>query len=331
MAGVLGGLYILSELCRMKLKQAISLKECAGFLGCSFVGDADARITGINEIHKVEEGDLTFVDFHKYYERALQSRASFILINKETACPPGKGLLFSQDPFGDYVKLVRKFHPFQPSLQPVSDDAVIGDGTLLYPGVYIGKNCRIGKHCILYPNVVLYDNTEIGDRVIIHANTTIGADAFYFKKREGYYDKLESCGCVFIGDDVEIGAGCTIDKGVSGETRIGAGSKLDNHIHIGHGAVIGKRCLFAAQVGIGGKTIIGNDVILWGQVGISKDLHIGDGVMVLAQSGVGKDLEAGKTYFGSPADEARRKWREISISRNIYEIWEKIKNAKDGN
>ncbi len=179
--------------------------------------------------------------------------------------------------------------------------------------------------------MTIYDHTQIGDNVIIHAGTVLGADAFYFKRRkerEVQYDKLESCGRVIIEDDVEIGAGCAIDKGVSGDTIIGKGSKLDNHIHIGHGAVIGKNCLFAGQVGIGGKAIIEDEVILWGQVGVSKDLTIGKGAIVYAQSGVGQTIEGGKVYFGSPVDDARTKMRELNWIRRIPEIWEKLTNTK---
>ncbi len=312
----------------MKLESSVSLSEIAQWLNCPFTGDANALVTGINEIHKVQTGDLTFVDYHKYYEKALKSEASFIIINKKVDCPDGKGLIFSNDPFSDYVKLVRRFRPFEPSLKQFSDTSEVGEGTSIFPGVYLGNQVKIGNNCIIHPNVAVYDYTIIGDNVIIHANSVIGSDAFYFKKRTNediYYDKLESCGRTIIENNVEIGACCTIDKGVSGDTIVGEGSKLDNHIHIGHGAVIGKNCLFAAQVGIGGKTTIGNNVILWGQVGISKDLIIGDGAVVLAQSGVGKNLEAGKTYFGSPAEEARAKWKQIASMKNIHELWEHMK------
>lgn len=310
----------------MQLKTPISLRDCAALLSAEFAGDENRIITGINEIHKVVAGDITFVDHPKYYDKALKSAATFVIINKKVEVPEGKGLIFSDDPFRDYVKLVKHFSPFNPSLKNIADNAVIGEGTILFPGVYVGNNCIIGKNCIIHPNVAIYDNTIIGDDVIIHANSVIGADAFYFKKRADHFDKLESCGRVIIHDGVEIGACCTIDRGVSGDTIIGEQTKMDNHIHVGHGVEIGKMCLFAGQVGIGGKTIIGNNVIAWGQVGISKTLHIADNVTILAQSGVGNDLEAGKTYFGSPAIEARKKWREIAAAKSMLEIWEKMKN-----
>ncbi|HPR29021.1 MAG TPA: UDP-3-O-(3-hydroxymyristoyl)glucosamine N-acyltransferase [Chitinophagales bacterium] len=306
----------------MRFTESYTLADIAQWLGVSYAGSGDAPVTGLNEIHKVEAGDITFVDFHKYYDAALNSAATFIIINKEVDCPAGKGLLFSDDPFRDFVKLAKRFRPAEHSLHPVADSAVVGEGTILYPGVYVGPHVQIGKNCIIHPNVVLYDHTIIGNNVIIHAGAVLGADAFYYKKRkepQPFFDKLYSCGRVVVEDDVEIGAACTIDKGVSGDTVIGKGSKLDNHIHIGHGVVLGERTLIAAQVGIGGKTVVGNDCIFWGQVGISKTLHIGDNVTVLAQSGVGNDLESGKSYFGSPAIEARKAWREMAKLKKLAE------------
>ena len=292
------------------------------------MGDPDFEVTGINEIHKVEQGDLTFVDLAKYYEKSLQSQASVVIIDKEVQAPEGKLLLISGDPFSSYVQLVKHFHPFKSSTQMIASTAIIGENTVVQPGVFIGEEVRIGEGCIIHPNVTIYDHCVIGDNVIIHAGTVIGADGFYFKKRgdrELVHDKLESCGRVVIEEAVEIGAGCTIDRGVSGDTIIGAGTKLDNMVHIGHGAVIGRNCLFAAQVGIGGKTIIEDQVTLWGQVGVSKDLVIGSNAVVLAQTGVPSSLKGGKIYFGYPAEEARYKRRELAWIKRIPEIWEKVK------
>lgn len=296
------------------------------------MGNERQMATGINEIHKVTEGDISFVDFEKYYSKCLNSAATVIIINKEVACPDGKTLLVTADPFSAYVQIVKRFRPFEPAHTMISDTAVIGSGTHLQPNVFVGNHVRIGENCLIHPNVTIYDHCIIGDNVIIHAGTVIGADAFYFKRRkdrEVQYDKMESCGRVIIEHDVEIGAGCTIDKGVSGDTIIGAGTKLDNHIHIGHGAIIGRNCLFAAQVGIGGKAIIEDEVILWGQAGISKDLTIGKGAVVNAQSGVPSSLEGGQVYFGSPAVPAKEKIRELFWVRQIPEIWEKLK-GKEG-
>jgi len=316
----------------MRFDKPVPVQWVADFTGAKLVGNSTQEATGINEIHKVTKGDISFVDFEKYYNACLNSAATIIIINKEVPCPEGKTLLVTDEPFTAYVKLVKHFRPFEPSNKPVSDTAVIGEGTIIQPGAFIGNHVRIGSNCLIHPNVTIYDHTVIGDNVIIHAGSVIGADAFYFKRRkdrEKQYDKMESCGRVVIHDDVEIGACTTIDKGVSGDTIIGAGTKLDNHIHIGHGAVIGKNCLFAAQVGIGGKAIIEDEVILWGQVGVSKDLTIGKGAVLMAQSGVPASLEGGKSYFGSPAGDARPKMRELAWIKRIPELWEKVYGNKD--
>jgi len=313
----------------MKFEKAVPVQWLAEFTGAKLVGDATQMATGINEIHKVEKGDISFVDFEKYYSKCLNSAATIIIINKEVECPTGKTLLVTADPFSAYVKIVKHFRPFEPASKMISDSAEIGEDTILQPGVFVGNHVKIGKNCLIHPNVTIYDHTVIGDNVIIHAGTVLGADAFYFKRRKErdvQYDKLESCGRVIIESDVEIGAGCTIDKGVSGDTIIGQGTKLDNHIHIGHGAIIGKNCLFAAQVGVGGKAIIEDEVILWGQVGVSKDLRIGKGAIVYAQSGVPNSIEGGKVYFGSPVEEAREKMKELNWIKRIPEMWEKLTN-----
>jgi len=311
----------------MKFDKPVPVQWIAEFTGAKLVGNAGQEATGINEIHKVTAGDISFVDFEKYYNACLNSAATVIIINKAVECPAGKTLLVTPDPFSAYVKIVNRFRPFEPATKMISDSAKIGAGTHLQPGVFVGNHVTIGENCLIHPNVTIYDHTIIGDNVIIHAGCVLGADAFYFKRRkdrEVQYDKMLSCGRVVIESDVEIGAGTTIDKGVSGDTIIGRGTKLDNHIHIGHGAVIGKNCLFAAQVGVGGKAIIEDEVILWGQVGVSKDLTIGKGAVVHAQSGVPSSLEGGKVYFGSPVGEAKTKMRELHWIKRIPEMWEML-------
>jgi UDP-3-O-[3-hydroxymyristoyl] glucosamine N-acyltransferase len=315
----------------MRFDQPVSVQWIADFIGAKLVGNNTQMCEGINEIHKVTTGDISFVDFEKYYDKCLNSAATVIIINKEVECPEGKTLLVTTEPFTAYVKIVTRFRPFEPAFKMISDSAVIGAGTHLQPNVFVGNHVQIGKNCLIHPNVTIYDHCIIGDNVIIHSGTVIGADAFYFKRRKErtvQYDKMESCGRVIIENDVEIGAGCTIDKGVSGDTIIGAGTKFDNHIHVGHGAVIGKNCLFAAQVGIGGKAIIEDEVILWGQVGVSKDLVIGKGAVVNAQSGVPASLDAGQSYFGSPAIPAKEKMKELFWVKQIPEIWQKIKKLE---
>jgi UDP-3-O-[3-hydroxymyristoyl] glucosamine N-acyltransferase len=311
----------------MKFPSPVSLIWLSEFLEAKLVGNTGASATGINEIHKVEKGDLVFVDHPKYYQKCLQSAASYIIINQQVECPPGKALLIVEQPFEAYQKIVRHFRPFVGAVQSISESAQIGKTSYLYPGVFVGNQVQIGERCVIHPNVVIMDHCVIGDDVVIQASTVIGSDAFYYntnKTRQSWYTRMLSCGRVVIEDDVEIGAGCTIDRGVSGDTVIGMGSKLDNMIHIGHDTVLGKNCLLAAQVGVAGAVEIGNGVILWGQVGVSKTLSIGDNTVVLAQSGIPGNLDANKIYFGSPAEEASVKKRELVWIKRIPELWQKM-------
>jgi UDP-3-O-[3-hydroxymyristoyl] glucosamine N-acyltransferase len=305
----------------MKLPRNYTLKELSLIINVDINGKADLEISGLNEIHKVEKGDLTFTDHPKYYDKALSSEASAVIINTDIMNTKGKVLIYSDDPFRDYNKLTSYFSTFCPSVQLISPTTEIGEGTLIQPGTFIGNHVKIGSGCIIHSNVSIYDNTVIGNNVIIHANTVIGSDALYFKRRSGSFDKLLSCGNVVIEDNVEIGANCTIDRGVSGNTVVGEGTKMDNLIHIAHDTVIGKNCLFAAQVGIGGCVTIEDNVILWGQVGVQKNVTIGKGAIVLGQSGVTKSLEGNKTYFGTPAYEAQKKLKELVCLKHLPEMF----------
>ncbi|MEO6453012.1 MAG: UDP-3-O-(3-hydroxymyristoyl)glucosamine N-acyltransferase [Ginsengibacter sp.] len=311
----------------MQFSSPVSVKWIASFINAEIVGDENGTATGINEIHNVQPGDIVFVDHPKYYSKSINSAASFIIINKKTDVPPAKALLIVPDPFESYLKLVNYFRPFIPSLKLISDSATIGEGSVVMPNVFAGNNVHIGKDCTIHPNVTIYNDCIIGNNTTIHAGTVIGSDAFYFntkKNRDIWFKKMQSCGRVVIEDDVEIGAGCTIDRGVSADTKIGAGSKLDNMIHIGHDVVIGKNCLIAAQVGIAGCTVIGNGVEIWGQAGLNKTLTVGDNAVILAQSGLGEDVEAGKIYFGTPAGPALQKQKELIWVKRIPEIWQKL-------
>jgi UDP-3-O-[3-hydroxymyristoyl] glucosamine N-acyltransferase len=312
----------------MKFPAPVSVKWIADLIQAELSGNPDAQVSGINEIHKVENGDLVFVDHPKYYDKCLNSAASFIIINtKDVSVPEGKTILVVKEPFESYLKIVNHFRPFTPAEKTISDDLVIGEGSIIMPNVFIGKQVRIGKNCVIHPNVSLLDYTVIGDDVVIQSGTVIGSDAFYYntkKDRDTWYKRMQSCGNVVIEDAVEIGAGCTIDRGVTAETRIGSGTKMDNQVHIGHDTSVGKNCLFAAQVGIAGGTIIEEGVTLWGQVGVSKTLTIGANAVVLAQSGVPSSLAGGKTYFGYPAEDASVKRRELVWIKRIPELWKKV-------
>ncbi|WP_045802857.1 UDP-3-O-(3-hydroxymyristoyl)glucosamine N-acyltransferase [Flagellimonas lutaonensis] len=309
----------------MKFPRPYMLSEIAGIIDSEYIGEDDFPVLGLNEIHVVEKGDIVFVDHPKYYDKALQSKASVVLINKKVECPKGKALLISDDPFSDFNKLTLYFNPFTSASASISKSAQIGEGTVVQPNVFIGNNVKIGKHCLIHPNVTIYDDCVIGDHVTIHAGTVLGADAFYYKNRPEGFDKLVSGGNVVIEDHVDIGAGCTIDRGVTGSTTIKEGSKLDNQIQVGHDTVIGRKCLIASQVGIAGCVVVEDEVILWGQVGVTSGATIGKGAVILAQTGIAKSLEGGKTYFGSPAEEAREKMKQLAGVRQIPTIIEKLK------
>jgi len=315
----------------MKFPSPVPVKWIAEFLNADLIGNVDANATGINEIHKVEEGDIVFVDHPKYYDKCLQSPASFIIINSIVECPVGKALLVVSEPFDAYLKIVRHFRPFEMASEMVSRSATIGKDTIIYPGAFVGHHVIIGEGCVIHPGVSILDHCVIGNNVVIQAGTVIGSDAFYYntrKNREVWYRRMESCGRVIIEDFVEIGAGCTIDRGVTHDTIIGQGTKMDNLIHIGHDTVVGKNCLFAAQVGIAGAVVIEDGVVLWGQVGVSKTLTIGENTVVYAQSGVKGSIDKDRIYFGSPAEDALVKKRELVYLKRLPEIWDKIRKMR---
>jgi len=304
----------------MKFLTPQKLKDIAALISAEISGDANLLVTGINEINVVEEGDVVFVDHPKYYDKVLNSKATVVIINQKADCPAGKALLVCDDPFSAFNRISSQFSSRSFSQKSISDSAVIGKNTRVMPNCFIGDNVKIGTNCIIHPNVSIYDNCIIGNNVILHSGVVIGADAFYYKKRAAGYDRLLSVGKVVIEDNVEVGALSSIDRGVTGETVIGAGTKIDNHVQIGHDTKVGKNCLFASQVGISGACVIEDDVILWGQVGVPSKIKIGKGAVLLGQSAPAKDVEGGKTYLGSPADEAMKKFRELAALRRLPEI-----------
>lgn len=308
----------------MKLNIPQTVKEIAAIIGCEFVGNADHVVSGINEIHVVVPGDLVFVDHPKYYDKALKSAATTILIDQEVACPEGKALIISKTPFDDFNRLTRHFSPFIPQKQVIGEDSVVDETALIYPNVFIGHRVKIGKNVTLHPGVCIMDDCILEDNVIVGPNSVIGHYAFYYKKKPSGYDRMHTCGGVHLHKNVEIGALCTLDAGVTGMTTIGEGTKIDNQVHIGHDTVVGKDCLMAANVGIAGCVRIEDKVTIWGQVGCASDVTLGEGAVILAQSGITKSLEGGKTYFGSPCAEVKEKFREMAALRRLPKLLDKL-------
>lgn len=310
----------------MKFPESKTLLEISQLINSDYVGDKDFPVLGMNEIHVVEPGDIVFVDHPKYYDKALESAATIILINKKVECPEGKALLISDDPFRDFNKLSNHFRPFKASNVQIAETSVIGENTVIQPNTFIGNNVTIGKNCVIHSNVSVYDDAVIGDNVTIHAGTVLGANAFYYKKRPEGFDRLLSCGRVVIEDNVDIGANCTIDKGVTGDTTIKEGTKIDNLVQIGHDTIIGRKCLIASHVGVAGCVVVEDEVTMWGQVGVTSGITIGAKAIISAKSGVSKSLEGGKSYFGVPADDFRSKYKEIASIKKIPELLDILKN-----
>ena len=291
----------------MKFRYPIDINSLASQYDCEVYSEKSEPYiaTGINEINRVTAGDLCFVDHEKYYKKAIKSKAVYIIINKKITCPKNKVLLINKNPFAVYNQIAFDQYQIQEKSNHISSRAKIAEN------VVIGKNVKIGPHTIIESGVTIHDDTTIGKNVKIQSGSQVGSDAFYYHtKPNGAMVKWHSC-------DVDIASLCTINKGVSSSTIIGKGTKIDCHVHIGHGVQIGKHCLIAAQVGISGKTIIGDQVKIYGQVGITQNLHIEDNVIIYAQSGVNNNLKMGKIYFGSPALEIDDKIKEIRALRRL--------------
>ena len=306
------------------------MSTLANLINATIIGNEKNIALGINEIHKVQQGDVCFVDHPKYYNKCLQSAATIIIINnRDVEIPAGKTLLFVDEPFESYLKIVETYKPFIASTKSISDAATIDNTSIIMPNVFIGNEVVIGANCVIHPNVTILDYTKIGNNVVVQSGTVIGSDAFYYntkKSREVWYKRMKSCGNVVIEDNVEIGSGCTIDRGVTDETRIGQGTIIDNQVHIGHDVSIGKNCLLAAQVGVAGATVIEDGVTLWGQVGVNKTITIGSGAVVMGQSGVVGNIEGNAVYWGTPAINFGDKKREMVWVKRIPELWKKIMN-----
>lgn len=309
----------------MDFDKPLNIHVLAQIINAEVLGSGVTEVTGLNELHKVRLGDVTFVDHPKYFSRALHSKASVVIINKKVEVPVGKTLLFHRTPFDAFVQLIQLQRPFEAATQRISLSAEIGEKTTIQPGVFIGNHVKIGKNCILHSNVSIYDHCVIGNNVTIHANSVIGGDAYYFQKQKDRFKKFISGGRVLIEDDVEIGALCSIDRGVTSDTIIGQGSKFDNHCQVGHDTIIGKNCLIGAFAAIAGVTVLEDDVVLWANVSINKDIVIGKGAILLSTTGADKSLKGGKIYMGSPAMEARKYWREHVAKSKMPDVIKHLK------
>ena len=324
----------------MKFTNPVEAKELAEIIGAKLSGE-NIQATGINEIHRVEKGDICFVDHPKYYNKVLESPADVIIINKEITPPENKALLIHPEPFIAFNELLEFFikreFPLDKDDSYVSPKAtvgknvVIGKSVKIADNVVIGDNVSIGNYVEIGENTLIYPGTRIGDRVkigencLIQYNAVIGGEPFYYKNYGTHRVKMVRGGGVLLEDNVHIGSNTTIDAGVSADTIIGAHTKIDNLVQVGHDTIIGKHCLIASQVGIAGANVIEDNVTLWGQVGVPSGLRIGKGAVLLGKAGVMSDLDGGKVYAGYVAQERRKTWQEIAALRKLPEIIRKLK------
>ena len=337
--------------------QGLSVSEIAQAVRGTIEGDDQLIIQGAASLEEATGHHISFFHNPKYAELFLKTRAGAILISQKTngqPLPQGKTLIRVPNPplaFAQVLALFerrRQRHP-PPGNHPLavvdstaviaSDVAIgpltiveqgvrIGAGTIIYGGCFIGAQSQIGDNCLIYPTVVLREDTQLGSRVIIQPGAVLGSDGYGFATQAGKHHKIPQIGRVVIEDDVEIGANVTIDRATTGETRIGAGTKIDNLVHIAHNVRIGRDCLIVAQVGISGSTQVGNSVTLAGQVGIIGHLTIGDGAVIAAQSGIMHDVEPRAVLFGSPARPHREAMKLQALFGRLPEIYDTLKQLK---
>jgi len=329
----------------------LKLSEIAQQLGCRLEGDGSVDIQRVAGIEQAGTGDLTFVANRKYWHQLATTRASAVIVHESDRLDPAPrfGLLRSQQPYLSFAQAIRLFAaPAVPAkgidrLAAVAADAVIGADASIGPFVVIGPGASVGARAIIYPNVVIGAGARLGDDCVLHAGVSIrdrvvvgnrvtmldgaviGSDGFGFVRQpDGTHLKIPQLAGVVIEDDVEIGANTTIDRPAVGETRIGAGTKIDNQVQVAHGVRIGRRSLLASQVGIAGSTVIGDDVTLAGQVGVNGHITIGSGAVASGKTGVTRNVEQGAFISGYPGM-PNLEWRKAQVLvRHLPELKKRV-------
>lgn len=315
------------------------------------IGDPTAPIIGFAPADAAKRGDLTFAETDAYFAAAEASAASAILVAGDRTSAT-KTLIRVQNARLAFAKVLPLFyaepvlegqrHPTSviPKTALVHDTAYIGPHcvigehcriearAILLGGNHLGDNCLVGEDTKLFPNVLLYARTQVGKRVRLHAGCVIGADGFGYVFDSGVHHKVLQVGHVIIGDDVELGANVTVDRGAIGATVIGKGSKVDNLVQIAHNVQLGEHCIVVSQAGIAGSTKLGNYVVLGGQVGLAGHLKIGNQVTVAAQSGVMHDIPDGEKWFGSPAMPDRQMKRQLLAAQQLPELLRRVKELE---
>ena len=330
-------------------------KEIAHQLGGTVVGDPETEVSTLSKIEEAQSGSITFLANPKYTPHIYSTKASITIVNKSFE-PDGDlqtVLIRVEDAYAAFTKLLDFYQVSQlpsPEVSPaatidpqaelgkqcyigaqtiIQAGSFIGDQSTIHPQVYIGKNVQIGKHTIIYPGVQILDGTEIGDRCIIHSGTVIGSDGFGFApQKDGSYQKIPQLGTVWIGNDVEVGANCTIDRATLGETKVGHGVKLDNQIQVAHNAEIGDHTVIAAQSGVAGSAKVGKYCVIGGQVGVVGHIEVGDHVQIQGQSGVSSNIPSNMAIQGTPAFSYKDYSRSYIYFKKLPDIIKKIESLE---
>ena len=322
--------------------------EIAKHLEGEVLGDVQTRLKSFAHADRAQPGDLTFAENDEFFALADQSAASAIIASKSSTSSTGKVLIRVANARIAFARALALFFPETPLPAGIHPSAIIAKSARVEAGVYLGPNCVIGERSwigagavlhagdivaddcklgagtVLFPNVTLYPRTELGERVCIHAGSVIGSDGFGYVLDGGVHRKVPQTGNVLVGDDVEIGANVTIDRGALGPTVIGKGTKIDNLVQIGHNVQIGEHCIVISQVGVAGSCKLGNYVILAGQAGIAGHLNLGNKVTVGAQAGVMHDIPDGQLWLGSPAQPNRQAKRQMLAIQQLPELLRRV-------
>lgn len=326
-----------------------TLQELASRVGGRVAGDGNVRIARIGTIDEAGDDTLAFATTQAYLDAAIASAAGAILIDSSLVIPPtDKPLLIVENSRHALAQLLEQLKPGRPhgpfrhptavieadaTLAPdvyvgahayIGSGAAIGPGSVVEAGAYVGDGVSIGELAWIHPHVSLMAGSRLGDRVVLHAGCVIGSEGFGWASVEGRAERIPQVGNVVLEDDVEIGANTCVDRAQTGSTRIGAGTKVDNLVQIGHNCRIGKDCLIAALTGLAGSTVIGDRVRVAGQVGFKGHITVGSGVTIAGQSGVWSDVEDGKTVSGNPAHDHRDELRREVMIRNLPKLFDRV-------
>ncbi len=328
------------------------ITDLAKHCNAEILGNSDIELSSAADIMSAQSQQVTVLSDGKYkkYLKDCQASACFIAETPERDDYPQQlTLLICQDPEISFLQAVKLLHPEAALIRSISSQAAIepsahlgdnvhvgafvsigqhsqiGDATTIHPGARIGNNVHIGKHCLIHANAVIYDNTIIGDHVIIHAGAIIAADGFGYKFRNNQHVKVPHVGNVIIDDHVEVGANTCIDRGALGATRIGAGSKIDNLVQLGHNNVVGRNVIICGQSGISGSCTIEDGAILAGSSGVADHVKIGSRAVVMARSGISQDVAPGAQVWGSPAKDRKLAWKELAALSKLPELLQKFK------